>query len=75
MPFVRARSWRAVPRWSSARARSAILGRASPPGLARSPPRKRSSSEMVLTNEQGLIGGAPAGGVDFGAATNYHGNG
>jgi propionate CoA-transferase len=26
---------------------------------------------VVLTNEQGLIGGAPAGGVEAGAATNY----
>lgn len=27
--------------------------------------------DIVLTNEQGLIGGAPASGVDAGAATNY----
>jgi propionate CoA-transferase len=27
--------------------------------------------QIVLTNEQGLIGGAPASGVDAGAATNY----
>jgi propionate CoA-transferase len=27
--------------------------------------------EIILTNEQGLIGGAPAGGVDAGAALNY----
>lgn len=28
--------------------------------------------EIILTNEQGLIGGAPAGGVDAGAALNYN---
>ena len=67
-----ARSWRGARRWSSIPARSAISAPASRPALRRWRPRKACSTHVVLTNEQGLIGGAPVTGNDPGAGRNYH---
>ncbi|MDF3038415.1 MAG: coenzyme transferase family protein [Thermomicrobiales bacterium] len=47
------------------------LGSGISTGLARVAAEEEILDQVVLTNEQGLIGGAPAGGVEAGAATNF----
>jgi propionate CoA-transferase len=47
------------------------LGSGISTGLARVAAEEGILDQVVLTNEQGLIGGAPAGGVEAGAATNF----
>jgi propionate CoA-transferase len=47
------------------------LGSGISTGIARVAAEENVLDDIVLTNEQGLIGGAPAMGVEAGAATNY----
>jgi propionate CoA-transferase len=47
------------------------LGSGISTGIARVAAEEAILDEVTLTNEQGLIGGAPAGGSDAGAATNF----
>ena len=51
--------------------RSAISAPAFRPACRRSPPRKVCSTPCILTNEQGLIGGAPITGRDSGGGQNF----
>ena len=64
----RARSSRAARRWSSFPARCAISGSGISTGIAAVAAEEDILDEVVLTNEQGLIGGAPASGSEAGAA-------
>ena len=69
--FRCARSWRGARRWNCFPAPSAISAPASRPASRSLAAEEDALDDVVLTNEQGLIGGAPATGNEPGAGRNY----
>ena len=66
-----ARSSRAAPRWNSCPGAICNLGAGISTGISAVAAEEDILDEIVLTNEQGFIGGAPLTGADSGTAQNY----